>query len=170
MNKPVERKKVLVVLAGLMMSVTMSWAAQGSLDQGEQRELPQYREKAEVEVTVGGKKEKLKANRFGMYPRVYMGASEVVEVQVEYPGAKAGEAVDVQVEDGGQIVESGSIVYQGQLKAGGKLDFHFQTTQQLGIYRVVLRKGEDIKQLDFWVGSPQPQGEPVKVIPKFGGQ
>jgi hypothetical protein len=170
MKNPVVRKKALVVLAGLMMSVTMSWAAEGRSDQGEQRELPQYREKPEVEVKAGGKKEKLKANRFGMYPRVYVGASEVVEVKVDYPGAKAGEVVDVQVEDGGQIVESGSIVYEGQLKSGGKLEFHFQTTQQLGIYRVVLRKGEDIKQLDFWVGSPQPQGEPVKAIPKFGGQ
>jgi hypothetical protein len=169
MKKPVVRKQMLVVMAGMVMSVLTSHPVLSqSTASGD--ELPHYREKAEVEVTVGGKKEKLKANRFGMYPRVYVGASEVVEVKVEYPGAKAGEGVDVQVEDGGQIVESGSIVYQGQLKAGGKLDFHFQTTQQLGIYRVVLRKGEDIKQLDFWVGSPQPQGEPVKVIPKFGGQ
>jgi hypothetical protein len=169
MKKPVVRKKVLVVMAGMVMSVLTS--AQGlSQSTGSGGELPQYRGKAEVEVTVGGKKEKLKANRFGMYPRVNVGASEVVEVKVEYPGGKAGEGVDVQAEDGGQVVESGAIAYQGQLKEGGKLEFHFQTTQQLGIYRVVLRKGEDIKQLDFWVGSPQPQGEPVKAIPQFGGQ
>jgi hypothetical protein len=66
MNKPVERKKVLVVMAGFLMSVMTSHQAwsQGEAGGGE---LPQYREKAEVEVTLGGKKEKLKANRLGMY-------------------------------------------------------------------------------------------------------
>ena len=71
-------------MAGVLMSVLTSHPVLShSTASGD--ELPHYREKAEVEVIVGGKKEKLKANRFGMCPRVYVGANEVVEVKVEYP-------------------------------------------------------------------------------------
>jgi len=167
MKNPVVRKKVLVVMASMMMvlSLTISQTANGQ--NGSPGILPQFRQAAEAHVNFGGKNYTLVPNQIGIFPRVYVQPEETILVTVAYLGVASGAGVLVQAEDGGQIVETGSVAHHGRLNKQGQISFTFRVTNQLGVYRVVLRQGEDIKQLDFWVGSPQLQGEPASKTPTF---
>lgn len=167
MNQP---KSLLLVGASLIL-LTMSGQSQTPTPtNAPASQLPQFRQPARAVVTVGGKTSTLTPNELGVFPRVLVKPSDSIAIKVSYQGGKTSEGVDVQVEDGGQIVESQSAGYQGELDKNGALSFNLQITSQLGIYRVILRKGGDIKQLEFWAGAAQPQGAPATKIPHFGGQ
>lgn len=132
--------------------------------------LPQFRQQAQASVRVNGKTITLEPNTLGIFPRVYVQPSDSIAVKVAYQDANPAEGVDVQVEDGGQIIESKSVGHHGKLNESGVIAFTFKVTDQLGIYRVILRKGEDVKQLEFWVGDAQPLGNAVTKIPQFKSQ
>ena len=94
-------------------------------------------------------------------------AEATVAIRVHYPKGALNQEVHMQVEDGGQILETKSIAHKGKLDKGNELTFNFQVTSQLGIYRISLRQGDDVKVLQFWVGSLPPTPVPVTKIPKF---
>ena len=54
------------------------------------------------------------------------------------------------------VIESGKIVHTASLDEQKSIAFNFQVSAEPGTHRVVLRKGADVKQLDFWVGEPLP--------------
>lgn len=98
----------------------------------------------------------LSPNQIGNFQRVFVGPAVEVPVKVNYPQAQPGDVVAVAVEDGGRIAESGAVAHSGKLDADRALAFRFVATDMIGTHRVVLRKGADVKQLDFWVGSELP--------------
>ena len=165
-HTPISLIVIACMAIGLMTARAQS-QSQHQENTPDEHRLPQFRQHAEVEVKAGGKTYNLSPNELGAFPRIYVQPSEIISVKVAYHGGNQGESVVAQVEDGGVILESNSVGHHGRLDKNGKLSFTFQTTNQLGIYRIVLRKGEDIKQLEFWVGDPQPLSAPVTQIPKF---
>jgi hypothetical protein len=111
-------------------------------------------EHVKASVTVGGQEYQLSSNQIGCFQRVYVEPRAKIPVQLTYPDGNPGDTVVVESEDGGRIIESNKIVYVGNLGDDRNLAFQFETTTQQGTYRVVLRKGADVKQLEFWVGQP----------------
>lgn len=158
---------VIACTTFILITANAQCQAQHQENTPDEHRLPQFRQHAEVELKVAGKTYSLSPNEIGVFPMVYVQPWDTIVLKTAYREGKSGEGVDVQVEDGGLIVESKSIGHHGKLDHEGKLAFSFQVTNQLGIYRVILRKGEDIKQLEFWVGDRPPQGAPVNKIPKF---
>jgi len=61
--------------------------------------------------------------------------------------------VCLSVLDGGQLNGDGSGLKTVELEEGGKFTFTFQVTEQDGLHRVTLRRGKDVKVLEFWVGE-----------------
>jgi hypothetical protein len=115
-------------------------------------------------VQVGGRAYELTPNQVGNFQRIYVQPSETIPVEVAYEQGKAGERVAVSAEDGGGVWQGVSGKGQG---AGGtgtvatlderlRIAFNFRATEHRGIHRVVLRKGADVKVLDFWVGQELP--------------
>jgi hypothetical protein len=118
-------------------------------------------------VQVGGRAYELTPNQVGNFQRIYVQPSETIPVEVAYEEGKAGERVAVSAEDGGGVWQGVSGKGEGARGkgAGGfvaaldgqqKVAFEFQATEHRGIHRVVLRKGNDVKVLDFWVGQELP--------------
>jgi hypothetical protein len=48
----------------------------------------------------------------------------------------------------------GSVGMTGRLNGQRTVEFAFQVSQNRGIHRVLLRKGNDVKVLDFWGAKP----------------
>jgi hypothetical protein len=165
MKKPVVRKKVLVVMAGMVMVLSMALSEKAWCQDAT---MVKQSQSVKAHVSVGGEQYKLKPNELGVMPRVVVPSNGVAEVTMSYEGGKEGEKAVVQVQDGGTILESGSAGHLVELDKEGKVHFKFQVTEQLGIYRVVVRRGSLVTQLDFWVGTEQQQGGGVSSIPTFG--
>jgi cytoskeletal protein RodZ len=106
-------------------------------------------------IQANGKSYELTPNQMGNFERVYVAPKDKVQVQVSYPQGQAGDAVAVEVEDGGNLNKD-------QMSEVAKLDeqktiqFQFQTTGQEGIYRIALRNGPDVKIVNVWAGQ-EPQ-------------
>jgi hypothetical protein len=112
-------------------------------------------EMAEATVSAGGKNYVLQPNQIGNFQRVYVEPGAIVPVKVTYPEGEAGEKLIIQAEDGGRL-DSGKPVNVDELDQNKSLTFKFLLTNQIGVHRVTLRKGADVKTLDFWVGPPLP--------------
>lgn len=111
-------------------------------------------EPAKARATVNDKSFDLVPNQLGIFQRIYVASRAQIAVKVEYPKASTGDPITIQVQDGGQL-DNGTVVQQGEIK-DGNVAFHFRATENPGIHRVSLRKGSDVKTLDFWVGPPLP--------------
>jgi len=107
---------------------------------------------AEASVQVGDKTYTLTPNQLGNFQRINLVAKQVVQVQVAYPQGSAGDAVSVEVEDGGHINDKQTSEVAA-LDDQNNVHFQFQPTDQAGIYRIALRSGSDVKVLNFWVGQ-----------------
>jgi hypothetical protein len=82
-------------------------------------------------------------------------ANEKVQVRLDYGIEGAGREVVLQAEDGGTV--SGQTVLKQIVAADGSLSFEFQSTANVGIYRVTTRGGgSSRKTLEFWVGPLPP--------------
>ena len=106
-------------------------------------------------VNASGRKYSLTPNQVGNFDRVRVQPQEKIPVTISYPGGVAGETVVIQAEDGGQF-EDGGMAREVQLDAQRTLAFLFQVTNEPGEHRVTLRKGNDVKVLEFWVGEELP--------------
>lgn len=103
-----------------------------------------------------GKQYELTPNQVGAFQRIYVKPSEQIPVQVAYPEGKPGETVTIEAEDSGRVVGAKGWVSLEQLDEQSALSFVFQVSENLGTHRVLLRKGRDVKVLDFWVGNELP--------------
>jgi hypothetical protein len=107
---------------------------------------------AKASVQVDGKSYQLTPNQLGNFQRINIPAKGVVQVSVAYPQNQAGDAVAVEVVDGGQL-NKGQMSEVAELDEQKNVQFQFQATDQSGIYRIALRSGADVKVLNFWVGQ-----------------
>ncbi|HEY5743350.1 MAG TPA: hypothetical protein VIS99_12505 [Terrimicrobiaceae bacterium] len=112
-------------------------------------------DRAIAAVSYAGRKYSLQPTQYGFFDRVLIEQSAKVPVQVTYPDGEPGEKVIVEVEDGGQL-DNDSILAVQSLDDQKRLAFVFQATDQTGIFRVTLRKGGDVKTLNFWAGPELP--------------
>lgn len=98
-------------------------------------------------------------NQAGYFDRVTnIQPLQKVTIQTTYPKGHAGEKVAVIVLDGGTL-ENNEKAKILQLDRKRGIDFTFQTAGDAGIYRILLRKGNDTKVVQLWVG---PEPLPVK--------
>jgi hypothetical protein len=116
---------------------------------------------ARARVGLGADRETvLTPNQLGQFPQVYVQARQTVPVVVEYPQDEPGAAVVVQMMDGGQLVAperpagiDHDLVRLVYLDEHRQARFAVRVSGNEGMHRVVLTKGADQKQLDFWVGQ-----------------
>lgn len=80
-----------------------------------------------------------------------------IPVEVSYSNGKAGDKVILTVEDGGKL-DNGKGIRIAQLDNLKKLSFSFTVSNQPGLFRVTLSKGNDTKTIQLWVGE-EPIGE-----------
>lgn len=116
-------------------------------------------ERAAAVVEAEGKKIELSPNQIGNFQRVQVSPKAAVPVRVVYPDAQEGQAVVAEAQDGGTIKDSGSILWPSKLNNEKAFAFTFAASENPGMHRIVLRKGADVKQLDFWVGPQIPPAE-----------
>lgn len=92
-------------------------------------------------------------NRIGYFNQISnVEPQQKVLIEVAYPNAKAGDKVAIAVADGGTL-ENNQKASVLQLNSQKKLSFNFFADTDLGIYRIMLRKGNDTKVVQLWVGD-----------------
>ncbi|HYE56235.1 MAG TPA: hypothetical protein VD996_15405 [Chitinophagaceae bacterium] len=95
-------------------------------------------------------------NRRGHFRQVpNIKPSAKVFIELGYPAAKAGEKVVVSVLDGGML-DNGKRVKVLVVSTQRKCPFGFQVSDDLGSYRLLVRKGNDVKVVQLWVGPEPP--------------
>lgn len=112
-------------------------------------------QRAVADISFGGRKYSLKPAQYGIFDQILVEPSSRIPVQVTYPDGEPGEKVIVEVEDGGRL-DNDSILAIQSLDDEKRLAFVFRTTAQTGLFRVTLRKGADVKTLNFWAGPELP--------------
>jgi hypothetical protein len=60
--------------------------------------------------------------------------------------------------DGGQL-DNGKKVKLSQLNNQKQVSFNFQVSTEAGMYRVTLRKDNDLKVVQLWVKPERPSGQ-----------
>lgn len=107
-------------------------------------------------------------NQIGYFDQVYnIRPSQKLPIEITYPEGRAGENVIVIVADGG-LLEGKQLSRVLQLTSQKKINFNFQASGDNGIYRIVVRKGNDIKVVRLWVG-PNPLANNNERSPYIGG-
>ena len=117
------------------------------------------KERIEATVTLGKRAHALGTGKQGVYQQLDMGPTMRARIELNFPEAKPGDKVAINVVDGGRIMlqdadrrispakESTHIV-----GADRKVRFIFETGTGDGIFRVMARRGRETRHLEFWVG------------------
>jgi broad specificity phosphatase PhoE len=114
-------------------------------------------EAAECRVKVGKNESFSRPDQNESFSRVWkMTPRTLAEVEVKYPQGRKGETVVIEAHDGGLLNKNKSVVV-ATLGTAKKIHFTFTTGENAGLYQVTLKKGHDIKNVEFWVGAePEP--------------
>jgi hypothetical protein len=107
---------------------------------------------AQAKIRIGNQSLQLNPNQLGNFQRIDVAARAKIQVQVAYPNGQVGDPVAIEVKDGGHL-NDGQMAEVTALDSQDTVQFQFQTTDQLGIYRIALRSGSDVKVVNFWVGQ-----------------
>lgn len=113
---------------------------------------------ADDEITVckikaGDKTYILTPNELGIFEEVSnIQPLQTIPIEVTYPNGSRGQKVVIAAEDGGKL-DDGRRVKPMQLDSQKRLVFNFQVSDQSGIFRLSLRKGNDTKTIRLWVGA-----------------
>jgi hypothetical protein len=157
-GKPGAQVSQPVVVSGLERQRDAEPTAAGGYGFGEP--VAQAGQLVRARVEVERQAHVLTPNQIGDFPQVYVAARQTVAVVVEYPEAQPGAAIVVQMMDGGRLVEperppgiDHDMVRLVRLDEQRTARFAVQVSGNDGMHRVVLTKGADKKQLDFWVGE-----------------
>lgn len=98
----------------------------------------------------------VKPNQIGFFDQVsFIQPNQIVSIEIAYPNGEKGDQILMSAEDGGKF-EDGKRISASQLNAQKKLFFKFQVAGNLGMYRISLRKGNDSKVVQLWVGGDSP--------------
>ena len=116
---------------------------------------------AVAQVTVGREVRRLRPNQVGYYPRVLVPANAQVPVTMTFTDGEVGEPVAVAVQDSGRLVEDQAVSGLRRLDAARQVAFTVQMREEPGIYRVSVRKGGEMRVLEFWVGKELPVRDDV---------
>jgi|GEM_PF-2960636 len=100
----------------------------------------------------------LSADRLGNFPRVYIQAKQKVLISLHFPQGHPNDSVSIRVEDGG-LLDKGAAARVLPLDSGSNVQFHFQASEDPGIYHVVVRDGADDWTFNFWVGPQLPMAK-----------
>jgi hypothetical protein len=106
-------------------------------------------------LKIGDRHVVVRSNARGEFFRVLVGPSALIVVDLPFFGAAAGETLAIQAEDGGALVsgvEEGRVVIAEDSRAR----FEFRAAAYDGLNRVTLRRGGEIRVLEFWVGPEAP--------------
>lgn len=127
------------------------------------------KERIVAAVTLGRRTHSLGTGRQGLYPQLDMGPQMRARIELHFPEARPGDKVSLSIMDGGRILlqdadrrahpAPGNVF---ALDADGKVRFLFETGTGNGIYRVMARRGREVRHLEFWVGpKPEPNRRPA---------
>lgn len=108
-------------------------------------------------IATGETQRTLSSNQVGQFPRVYTRASSDVSARITYPEGQPGERVIVEVLDGGVLSPDTVMAKAFTLDASGSFDLNYTLSANDGTHRLALRKGTDVKMLEFWVGQDRAQ-------------
>lgn len=103
----------------------------------------------------GAKTVELLPNFEGQFPPVYVEPSSISDVTLFFPESQPGDRILAQMEDGGMI-DGSEYVKDGLLDENRLLHFTFTTTDHPGSFKVTIRKDNDQKTMEFWVGPDLP--------------
>lgn len=118
-------------------------------------------QRAVAKVQRAGKDYRLTPNQVGTFQRIYVQPGETVPIAISYPNGQPGDPVLIEAEDSGKLRAQaggggGNVGMTGRLNDQRTVEFAFEVSQNRGIHRVLLRKGNDVKVLDFWAGEALP--------------
>lgn len=127
------------------------------------------KERIEAAVTLGRRTHALGKGRQGVYPQLDMGPQMRARIELHFPEAKPGDKVAIGVMDGGRIMlqDADRRVHPApgpthRVGADNRIRFIFETDASNGIYRVLVRRGLESRQVEFWVGpKPEPSKRPA---------
>lgn len=110
-------------------------------------------ETAVCTITIGNKTYTPKLNEGGRFNRIYhIPAGAAIPVEIFYPGGTAGEKLIFAAEDGGSF-DNGKAVQVIELSSEKKINIIFHVTNDEGLFRITVRKGNDIKTIQLWAGN-----------------
>ena len=112
-------------------------------------------EMAYATISVGELKyEHMTPNQNSSFNRIYnIQPLTTVAIEINYLNGNKGDKVVARVEGGG-VLENGKGVQVIPLDGSRNIKFNFQVSDSPGLYRVTLRKGNDEKTVQLWVGAP----------------
>ena len=122
---------------------------------GNLRVDPPIGARAVAKVNVKGRDTTMQPNQNGEFARVLIDPREAVAVQVGFPEGFPGQQVTVEVEDGG-VLDGKAPGKALNLDESKNVRFSFRANADPGMYRVLVSKGGDVRQLNFWVGPELP--------------
>jgi RHS repeat-associated protein len=123
-----------------------------------QTQLQGKGEPAVCNVKVNDKTVELKLNNDGSFQRLSnLTRNAVIPVEIIYPAGTEGERVVASVLDGGRI-DGTEVIKIITLTRENKCAFVLNLNDNLGLFRVLLVKGDDQKVVQVWVdsGTPSP--------------
>ena len=95
-------------------------------------------------------------NQVGTFPEISVRPATPIAVQVIYNAGLANQKVTLTALEGGTL-GNGLSTQDITLDSLKTATFSFATGAGRGLYRVAVRKGTDLKILEFWVGEPMPK-------------
>jgi len=122
---------------------------------GNLRVDPPLGARAVAKVNVKGSDTTLQPDQNGEFARVPIDPRETVAVQVGFPEGFPGQQVTVEVADGG-VLDGKAPGKALKLDESKNISFSFRANDDPGLYRVLVSKGGDMRQLNFWVGPELP--------------
>jgi hypothetical protein len=146
-------KQFRCFLLPLCFFVNISFCSNSVCAQGGQSSAPEKEEEAWCKVKVNNNEYILKANKEGFFPQVSnFQPSTVVPIIVTYPQGIPGEKIILSAEDGGSF-DNKKKAMTYFLNAEKNFVFNFHFTQNDGVFEIILRKGQDAKVIQLWVGE-----------------
>jgi hypothetical protein len=112
-------------------------------------------EMVSIRAEVGSKTIELLPNAEGQFPPLYVGPQTKTPVTAYFPESSPGDHIFLQMLDGGKINDR-LYAKEAVLDQQRLLTFDFTTSSNPGRFRVLMRKGGEIKTVDFWVGPDIP--------------
>ncbi len=95
----------------------------------------------------------LNPNQVGNFPTLDVRPQTLVGVEIIYTAGLVNEAVALTALEGGTF-GNGKTTQDVTLDSLKRASFSFAAGSGRGLYRVSVRKGTDVKLLEFWVGEP----------------
>jgi hypothetical protein len=125
-----------------------------AVDQAQESPAPVDESRA-AHITFNGVTRTVSANERDEYHRLIVPASTNLTAVVPFAEAEPGELIPVQADDGG-LIQGLPVQGNATVDNNHKVTIAYQVPASDGMHRVTLRRGGEIKVLEFWVGPEAP--------------